>query len=297
MSAPGVPLRRMPPEARELGQAWRSRVGEIRDLTSELESEFRFGQKVIFFNGLYRLGGNIKGGSSAMWHVASEAQFHTYTAWAALEGIATVEDRRAFDGLQALLARHGVRIRNGSHGRSAEAEPAYNRRHGVIYDLTARVLGELPASHLSRDSFRSLQLGGWGPDGAKGSAYEDRTVMMYDFALSGARRTYLGLLLHELGHAHEHALEPWRREPLGRAFEPIAREGAVIGVEFLLDATARQVYQRSFLNEFLAETYMIYTSQGQRLREFIAGQPPRPRSAWEVVYHHFRETFDGTEYE
>ena len=54
-----------------------------------------------------------------------------------------------------------------------------------------------------RPEFAALQIGGWGPDSAKASAYDRGAVLMYDFAIRGARRTFMGLFLHELGHAHE----------------------------------------------------------------------------------------------
>jgi hypothetical protein len=142
-----------------------------------------------------------------------------------------------------------------------------------------------------------LQLGGWGPDCAKASAYENGAVMMYDFALEGARRTYSGLLLHELGHAHQTRLAPDAERALAEAFDAIRRAGAVLGIEYLLDAETRRIYQLRFFEEFLAELYLIYASQGARLRELVAAQDGDARRGWTTAYAVLAESFGGVEYE
>ena len=69
MRLPRTPARclEMPADVRALADPWHSRVGDIPGLTPDLEREFRFGQRVVLIDGRYRLGGTIKGGSSAMW--------------------------------------------------------------------------------------------------------------------------------------------------------------------------------------------------------------------------------------
>jgi hypothetical protein len=289
-------MREMPPAVRELEQPWESLTGRISGLTEEIEREFRFGQSVIALEGRYRMGGNLKGGSSAMWIPADRSAFFAYLEWRDRHGMPRVKDRRAFKRLHRMLGSRGVRLINGSWSGSEQESRNFSEKRGYLYGLTHDVLSLLPEAHLRRPQFRVLQIGGWGPDGAKASAYEDGTVMMYDFAVNGARRTYAGLLLHEMGHAQEAAFGAKALSGLESAFRAIGRAGAVLGLEYLLDARARKVYQLRALGEFLAETYLIYTSQGGRLREFVAGLGGEAREAWEAVYAAFRAAFEGVEY-
>lgn len=296
MSLVGTPLRSMPDEVRDLARPWRTLVGVIPDLTDELEQEFRFGQQVIDFGGVYRLGGNIKGGSSSMWIPCSRHEWDAYREWQREDGIPDAEDRETYDALDALLAGAGIDIVNGNYSSREQDEHRYSKGKGLVYEMILRVIERLPRSHLARNEFKVLQIGGWGPDCAKGSCYEDGTVSLYNFAIGGARRSFLGLLLHELGHVNETAMRRDRADALQERFAPIARAKAVIGVEYLLDGETRRTYQVRFFREFLAETYMIYTSQGTRLREFIAAQGGAVKESWDAVYDTFRESFEGVEY-
>lgn len=289
-------LREMPPAVRDLGRPWKILAGDVEGLTPALEKEFRFGQSVISLDGRYRLGGNLKGGSSAMWIPAGPEAFEAYRLWRERDGIPRVKDRRAFRRLEKLLQAHEVRLINGSWSGPEQASRNFSEKRGYLYAVTWEILSRLPASHLEREAFRILQIGGWGPDGAKASAYENGRVMMYDFAVNGARRTYVGLLLHELGHAQEASFPETKRRALREAFGAIARAGAVMGVEFLVDAQARKLYQLRVFEEFVAETYMIYTSQGEALRRFVGEQEDRTRRAWDEAYGLFRDAFEGIEY-
>ncbi len=288
--------RQMPEEVRALSRAWAPLSGRIAGLTQALEKEFRFGQSVIALDGKYRLGGNLKGGSSAMWIPAEREAFEAYRAWRERDGMPRVKDRRAFKRLRRICSSHGVRLLNGSWSGEEQETRNFSEKRGTVYRLTRDVLSCLPATHLSRPQFEVLQLGGWGPDGAKASAYEDGKVMIYDFALNGARRTFLGLLLHELGHAQEAAFPDSVRGRLKEAYERIARAGAVMGVDFLVDAQARKLYQLRFFEEFAAETYMIYTSQGGELRAFMGRQTEKVARAWRRVYDEYKAAFGGVEY-
>lgn len=286
----------MPPQVRDLGRPWASLVGRVDGLTSELETEFRFGQRVLFFNDRYRLGGNIKGGSSTIWHLAGEADHRAYEAWQALEGLASDADPEPFQRLLFFLAGHGIDLGTDEPRTFEPTAARFQPRLGEVYRLTDSALRLLPDRHLDGQSFLRLQLGGWGPDGAKGSAYEDGTVMLYDFAVGGARRTFLGLLLHEVGHAFETGLRPAERQRLALPYRAVAEADALLGVEFLLDGRTRQLYQRSFFNEFLAEMYMIYASQGEVLRGHVARQEGALREHWGTIYRCYVDAFDGIEY-
>lgn len=292
-------LRAMPPEIRQLESPWSTLVGSVPGLTEDLERDFRFGQSVVRFAGGYRLGGSIKGGSSTIWTPVGEQEFGAYSRWQEREGIPRIEDRAAYDELKSLLESNGIEfISVGYRSSLSGASDDYLPSRGYLYRLILAVLRALPAEHLERPEFSRFQLGGWGPDCAKASAYENGTVMIYDFAIRGARRTFGGLLLHEIGHAHDAALPPDLSGQVGDAHATIAKAYALIGLEFLLDSESRKVYQQFLCSEFVAETYVVYTSQGASLRSFIAQQPDEGvREAWERVYDVFREMFSGVEYE
>ena len=121
-------------------------------------------------------------------------------------------------------------------------------------------------------------------------------LLAHDFALEGARRTFLGLLLHELGHAQESAWEPSQRARLELVHRRLVEDQTFVGVEFLLDGETRKILQTFSFGEFLAETYMIYVSQGTRLRSHVESLPPGTREGWEEVYEAFRTAFSGREY-
>ena len=280
--------------------AWPSLSDEIRGLTEELERDFRFGHSVIRLNGNYLLGGSIKGGSSTIWAPATRAQKSAFEAWHAREGIPQEDDPDAFEVMSAILEQHHIARCSLSFTQS-QREADDVARHvqgcGYIYSLLAKILQQLPAHHLSSPTFSGLQLGGWGPDGAKASAYQDGTVYIYDFALQGARRTFAGLFLHEVGHTHEAGFRPSVISTLTECHSVIGEAFAFVGLEYLLDAESRKVYQQFLLGEFLAETYVIYTAAARGLRAFIEQQTGRVREAWDEVYRIHLDSFDGIEYD
>ncbi|HZU99123.1 MAG TPA: hypothetical protein VFF73_20620 [Planctomycetota bacterium] len=291
-------LRSMPAEVRKLRDQWPSQRDRVPDLTEELEKEFRFGQRISKTDRGYFMGGPIKGGTSSMWYPARIEDYDAYQHWRKLEGLVEGRDDAALERLQKLLDRNDIELatRHGAGARKNDLDPYPG--FGPIYAICADALEALPKKHLARPQFARLQLGGWGPDGAKASAYEKGSVLMYEFAIRGARRTFTGLLLHELGHAHEQALEPLAREKLRRHYGVINDADAFMGLEFLLEASTRKLHQKFVFEEFLAETYLVYTACGDALREFILHQPDETvRTAWEEIYATFRDTFDDIEYE
>ncbi|MBI4616387.1 MAG: hypothetical protein HY720_22440 [Planctomycetes bacterium] len=285
----------MPDEVKALGGPWASIANRVSGLTEDLEKDFRFGQSVIRLAGTYRMGGNVKGGTSTMWYPSNRLEYRAYDRWRRLEGIPRKKDRRAFKALLSLCERWRIGIRAANGATGAEVGRAVPHL-GYVFRAAEKVLSQLPPSHLERPELAGVQFGGWGPDAAKGSAYDKNWVLLYDFALEGARRTFLGLLLHELGHAQEHAFGEEERARLSSAYSVLAEHSAFLGVEFLLDAKTRQILQLFAFNEFLAETYMIYVSQGGRLRGYVNSLDGPVGTAWRTVYEVFRDAFCGLEY-
>ncbi|MEZ0228250.1 MAG: hypothetical protein ACAI25_06470 [Planctomycetota bacterium] len=281
---------------RELRLPWPSKRARVPNLTDELEKEFRFGQRIAKTDRGYFMGGPIKGGTSSMWYPASKQDYKAYKTWRKVEAVIEGRDDEALERLQALLAPHGVELATRHTARQQDGEPFTG--FGPLYALMADALEALPPYHLRRATFKKLQVGGWGPDGAKASAYDKNAVLMYEFAVRGARRTFAGLFLHEMGHPHEQALAPAVRDVLRRLYAVINDADAFVGLEFLLEASTRRLHQKFVFEEFLAETYLIYTACGETLRRFIRSlEKDEVRSAWEQIYVIFRDTFDGYEYE
>lgn len=286
--------RRMPEEVRAIRAPWRSLTGVVPHLTAQLEREFRFGQRVTVTERGFLLGGTIKGGSSSMWFPASREAYEAYLGWRAIEGRWEGADPTAYERLAALCDLNGVALMDGDLRK--EAPSRFRPELAGAYELLLAILRELPPAHLARAELAGIRLGGWGPDAAKASAYHEGAVHLYDFALRGARRTFAGLFLHELGHAHERALAARRLAVLAGAYERIVAAEALFGAEFLLDAAARRSYQRLSFGEFMAELYLAYTACGAALRDFAAAAPHAAREAWAAVLDIFRESFFGFEY-
>ena len=287
----------MPEEVRRLRAPWPMLWREVPHLTADLEREFRFGQRVAMTERGFLLGGTIKGGSSSMWLPASADTYEAFLRWKTIDGFIEDGDPGDYEDLCALLRLFEIELVNARTHAAGGERARFRRDFGALYPIMLGILKELPPAHLASEELRRIQVGGWGPDAAKGSAYHEGTVYLYDFAVRGARRTCMGLLLHELGHAHEHAFAPAVRDELRRIYSKLAPASAFFGIEYLLDVQSRCLYQRMAFEEFLAETYLAYTACGAALRAFIEAQPHDLREAWRHAYAIFRTSFENFEYE
>ncbi|MGH7145760.1 MAG: hypothetical protein ACREJ2_16745 [Planctomycetota bacterium] len=287
--------REMPPEVRRLADPWPSLTATVPGLTPALESDFRFGKRVVRFGPEeFRMGGSLKGGASTMWFPTDQAHFDIYRRWNELEGFAERADPTGAQLLHDLLAAHHIEL---AEPTGQQDPAAFRDRHGPLYRMVWEILRRLPSEHLTGARFARLQLGGGGPDNAKGSAFDAGAVIMYSFAIDGARRTFYGLFLHELGHLSATAFSAAALAHLNEAHAVLRRHAAFLGVEFLLGAESREQYQAWPTSEFLAETYLHYTACGSRLRAFLHERPqPEVRAAWARVYEIFLDRFGGLEY-
>jgi hypothetical protein len=287
----------MPEEVRRIREPWRSLVGRVPHLTADLERSFRFGHRVVEGEGGDLVGGSMKGGSSQIWKPAGPGQRAAYEAWLALDGVRPRKTPAGFEALRAFLAPLGIELREPDRGLRPMPPLEFHPEYGEAYEVVLAILRGLPSEHLARPELRAIQLGGFGPDAAKASSYEAGCVTLYELAVRGARRTLAGLLLHELGHAHERAFTADRRDALRRCWLRLGQSGAFPALEYLGEGESRRRYQQMAFEEFLAETYLSYTACGAWLRSFIAALPLADRDAWTRAYAIFRESFGGLEYE
>jgi len=281
-------LMRMPEHTAALRNPWPRLTGVIDGLTLDMEDEFRFGHTVVKVGPNYRMGGSIKGGSSSIWVTVQEAALDAYNKWRELEMPSQGEDAAAYSELKHTLGAAGIQLASDP----SEYEPS----HGEVYRTIRDIVKAIPEDHFRNIALDKIQVGGWGPDAAKASAYKNGTVYIYDFAVYGAVRTLAGLFLHELGHAFHASLRPERTSVLQQSHETISRRRAFMGIEYLLDAESRIVYQEFIVEEFVAETYLLYTACGSALREFILSQPDDIRDAWWRAYSIYLDGFDGVGY-
>lgn len=276
------------PEISALRMPWPRLAGRIEHLTLDLEDELRFGHIVSDVGDGYRLGGSIKGGSSSVWMTVSEDVYKGYLNWKQMESLSEEPDADAFYRLRHRLASVGISVRS--------YPDEYLPRHGGVYRMLEKVFCMFPDEHLVWLPLEEIVIGGWGPDAAKASAYKDGRIYLYDFVIGGACRTFIGITLHEIGHAFFAALRPEKRTALENAHRIISAGQALLGTEFLLDPESRVVYQEFLVDEFVAESYMVYVAQGARLRGYISRLPGELREAWRTVYGMYLDTFGGWAY-
>jgi len=288
-------LRSMPAYVRKLSGPWPTQIERVPDLTEELEKEFRFGQRISKTDRGYFMGGPIKGGTSSMWYPSSRKDYKAYQTWRKVEGLVEGRDDDALERLTRLLDASGVELVTKHASRQPDPEPYPG--FGPLYAICVETLEGLPPSHLSRSTFEKLQIGGWGPDGAKASAYEKGAVLMHEFAIRKDAFEGLGKMDQLVDADARQALVEKTREKLRALYKVVNDADAFLGLEFLLEASTRRLHQKFVFEEFLAETYLIYTACGSTLRRFIADQPEPVRGAWGEIYAIFRDTFDGYEYE
>jgi len=286
----------MPDQVRALRDPWPTLCGRIRGLTPEEEREFRFGRRVSQTGRGFIVGGSLQGGSSSIWSPTGPETYERYLQWRAIDGLEPSDDPGGYDALRRLLESRGKKLLGGRADQPPLDPAPFEPRYGRVYGLLHDILRELPDHHLERKELTALRIGGWGVDAAKASGYDDGCIHLYDFALKGARRTLLGLFLHEFGHTQEVAFRADEKETLKHAHATIVRHGALYGIEYLHSAASRIEYQRFVVTEFLAEMVLAYTACGAAMRAHARAAPGAALEAWRLVYDSLKTAFGGIEY-
>lgn len=303
----------IPPSLRQLQRPWFS-----KGVYPKAERIIRFGGHVIDFgNGQAQAvewmsggAGTICGDVAGMQTVASfnelsKGQYHNITD--------KPKSMQRLLELHDYLSSCGVNLIGDGYAKEMP-EPL---NHVVMADIL-EIISLLPRSHLGHEHFRELRLGGWGGGAAKCSAYEDPMVMIFDFATQGPVRNLFALLLHEIGHSFAANLPGDYYEAIGKARRRIIELDAAYGVDYLYGEDSRKNYFLSSTEEFIAETYMMYVTQGafsteglsyirgiwegaspemlSRHHNFLESLPPESRRIWNAVWSLYRKCFGGTEY-
>ena len=116
--------------------------------------------------------------------------------------------------------------------------------------------------------------------------------------MMGSRRNFTGLLLHEIGHAHFEKLKK-EKKLSAEAIEAFRKQlKTPFAIDYLGGENSRweHVQFQGEPDEFAAEFYPIYVTQGNRFKKFIDSLSERERRPWEIVDAMFKSSFNGAEY-
>lgn len=207
----------------------------------------------------------------------------SYIRWAALEGFketSPAESEIAIANLKAHLEARGVGL--------LYKELYKELINGSLSGWILKLVSLLPTDYYKLGTLTGIKLG----FEQSFSYSSDKDV--YNFppgsvtispqTLGSSRRTFTARFLHELGHALEPALQ-FRKIDLQAEFSIIRSGGSLLGTDFdEKGPEARIKYQKNSYGEFLAEVFMIYVSQGPRLRNHIQSLNGDVCAAWQKVY-------------
>ncbi len=303
----------IPPNLRELQRPWFP-----KDAYPKVERIIRFGGRVWdmgngqaqvmewMSGGAGTVMGSLAGGQTLVsFKELSKDEYHQVTDKEKSKQVLTI--------LYQFLAERGVRLKGGGW----ESERPKLMNHEILFQMF-NTLELLPKSHFGHRHFKELQLGGWGGGAAKCSAYEDPEVMVFDFATTGPARNLYALLLHEIGHSFAANLPKKYVEAIDNARKKLIELDAAYGVDYLYGEDSRKNYYLFSTDEFIAETYMMYITQGaftqdgreyladiwseaspdmlSRHHNFLGSIDPQARRIWNAVWSLYRKCFEGTEY-
>lgn len=276
---------------------WPTKVGQIPGLTPELESLFRDGIFVIKLGWNSYYWGDKNSVNVITKRRATVKELRVFEAWEKQErifGIALAESRSADKRLSALASTLGIKI-------DCEVEKLTPLIVGVLEILPKSYFDSVKPYFWELVFYKDLHCG----DGRELCGSFDKReglLEMFDLVTTGFRRHFVGMFLHELGHPlffaavrdHDFELEVIHNEFkvaksfLDNDFQP-----------FPFGHPAQRVFRQQIsIEEFFAETFMIYVAQGSRLRRFIAELPSEGnlRGCWLRVYEIFKELLGGREY-
>jgi hypothetical protein len=306
-------FRLIPPNLRQLQRPWFP-----KDAYPKVERIIRFGGQVVDFgNGHHQTMEWMSGGDGTICGEPAGMQTMTSFGQLSKDQYHRVNDKEK--SMQRLLELYNFLSSCGVNliGEGFQKEMPSPLNHVVMAEIL-QTIALLPSSHLGHSHFKELKLGGWGGGAAKCSAYEDPTVMIFDFATSGPVRNLYALLLHEIGHSFAANLPKAYYGAIEKARHKIIEFESAYGVDYLYGSDSRKNYYLFSTDEFIAETYMMYMTQGafspegleyisdiwkeaspemlSRHHNFLESIDPRARRIWNAVWGLYRKCFEGIEY-
>lgn len=164
---------------------------------------------------------------------------------------------------------------------------------------TLEIMELLPENHLRNSHFKELILGGWGGGAAKGSEYDKPTVHIFSFAIDGARRNFLCMLLHEIGHSFFSYItseSPSLKKRMELLFKNLdLSHFRNLAIDFIFGKSSRLTQISSSASEFYAEFYLWYVVQGTRIKIFAESLEQTQKDLIIEIYDIYKENF-GIEY-
>ncbi|MBI4919603.1 hypothetical protein HY837_06740 [archaeon] len=276
----------LPEEVKQLQKDWFD-----TSVPKEVQHRLRFACQVFGKKGKRMVWDTVSGGGGTICsHGLEENVYQQIRALQRKELFPKSYDENSKRALENFLSQKGITLEFGGY----EETPKLSRK---IFSLTKKIYELLPEHHLGHDHLKILKLCGWGGGAAKCSEYDDPVVHMFDFAVKGPIRNYVGLLLHETGHSFDEWVKqysPELRNELKGLWGELSTSNKGFAIDYLLGEKSRHDYYMSFSSEFLAEFYLIYVSQGERFRGFMKNSSQG--STWEKVYGAYKILFDDKEY-
>ncbi|MBI5066510.1 FHA domain-containing protein [Candidatus Woesearchaeota archaeon] len=300
-----VVIQKVPASPLDHDNKWASLVGIIPGLTEELERDFKFGGMINEWGkGEYKHEKSTEGGGTMELTPASEEEYKTFQEWKKynyLPELSLSEAREELRKLKALLSKHEITLEFTENLEDFETNEKSVIHLSSKIKRIRQLLELLPDSILDLGTLERITLGGYeGVGGAKGSAFNSqyKELQILQFALSGPERNLDALVLHESGHALAVSLTQKERDELRQLREKISQSD-FFTFDYGLGKEERAGRMSDSLNEFLAESFMHYTLQGEQLRKHIENlekTKPSAGKAYSELYNFLKQKFDGKEY-
>jgi len=286
---------KIPDFLRELREPW------LKGVDSELQRHIRFNTELTPDGSIYDyLSG---GGGTIIGKNIDEKTFHELERLTEREYFSREFDDSEYSDFKSFLKERGVDLSlRLNENITTKDFPDLIKRvvPKEVFLMTKDIYELIPNHHFGHEHFKELRLSGWGHGAAKCSEYDNPTVHMFTFAVRGARTNYSTLLLHETGHAHLESLDDTSKKGLAECLKDIRKMPgnfySLFAVDYLFGVNSRAKNALGNLEEFAAETYLLYVVRGVELKKTIDRLPGEFKKPWKKLYDIFHKSFQ-VEYE
>lgn len=293
---------------------------------------FRKGNYILYFPsykgkpGRYRLCHDNYGETIVSAKRSSHRDWQIYQIWKNLETFNIKDRRKATVELEKLLSLcqdHEKELRLGAGTKiHSQVTPdnldqqAQTWPYAYLYEEVRKALELFPEKVMGNPEFAGIwlftqRIGG---QGIRLSSFSDRKICIFKSLLDLPINRFMMMFLHEIGDGIFKGLKTGyfsRRafdvlSTLRKHHTALAKHNTFLGYDVSFGEQERINHQLSF-KEYVSDLFLFYFSQGNRLREFIAGLPNNPRfptharlelfNAWQEIYKTYRDyVCDGQEF-